>query len=455
MDDDQRRVRPWWAGEVDEPPPVPARPPYGEEPQAGSVPSPYGEEPQAGSVPSPYGEEPQAGSVPPPYGEEPRPFDPWAAPPATRTGGGPEGRRGHAERRGVTRPLLAGAAAIALLSGALGAVVGATVAGDVGGDVGGTPVVVGADPAGLVERPPESVAGIAQSVLPSVVSVRLADGNGSGFVISEDGYVLTNNHVVAGAGDGSLVLQFADGSESPARVIGRSPSYDLAVLRVDREDLQPVVLGDSGAVAVGDPVVAIGSPLGLEGTVTSGILSATDRPVTAGGQGETAFINALQTDAAINPGNSGGPLVDGSGRVIGVNTAIASLSVVGGQAGSIGLGFAVPINQARLTAEQIIANGEAVYPVIGAALDPTYDGPGARIAPTGGNVPGLTPGGPAESAGLRPGDVIREVDGQSVDAPDELIVAIRSRRPGDEVTLTYERNGRTEEVMVTLDAQVG
>jgi putative serine protease PepD len=510
-------ARPWWAGEVEkdppgdpgepadgapasadppaEPPPDPSSPlPDGEDPPTWpqQLP-PYGEGPSPGAAVRPsVGDSPPSWATQPyeavsrsawaarPDGEgtvdgsgqraadegaaaaptapeEPgtRPYDPWAVPPAARASGQREGRRGaHVERRPATRRLLAGAAVIALLAGALGAVVGATLARDLGEDGGRPPVVVGADPAGLVERPPESVAGIAQSILPSVVSVRFDNGNGSGFVISEDGYILTNNHVVGGASGGSIVVQFADGAESPARVIGRSPSYDLAVVRVDREDLQPVVLGDSSAVAVGDPVVAIGSPLGLEGTVTSGILSATDRPVTAGGQGETAFINALQTDAAINPGNSGGPLVDGSGRVIGVNTAIASLSTIGGQGGSIGLGFAVPINQARLTAEQIIENGEAVYPVIGAALDPTYDGPGARIASTG-DLPGLTSGGPAEAAGLQPGDVIRSVDGRAVDAADELIVAIRSKRPGEEVTLTYERDGRTEEVTVTLDAQVG
>jgi putative serine protease PepD len=462
------------------PPPAAEQPPYGERSSSGaaarpsvsqSPPSwathPYdGEGGSSASAARPYGEgsvddagQPAAdeGAAAPTAPEEPetRPYDPWAVSPAARASGHREGRRGaHVERRPPTRRLLAGAAVIALLAGALGAVVGATLARDLDEDGASAPVVVGADPAGLVERPPESVAGIAQSILPSVVSVRLDDGNGSGFVISEDGYILTNNHVVGAASGASIVVQFADGSESPARVIGRSPSYDLAVVRVDREDLQPVVLGDSSAVAVGDPVVAIGSPLGLEGTVTSGILSATDRPVTAGGQGETAFINALQTDAAINPGNSGGPLVDGSGRVIGVNTAIASLSTIGAQGGSIGLGFAVPINQARLTAEQIIENGEAVYPVIGAALDPSYDGPGARIASTG-DLPGLTSGGPAEAAGLRPGDVIRAVDGRAVDAADELIVAIRSKRPGEEVTLTYERDGQTEEVRVTLDAQVG
>ncbi|HSK27468.1 MAG TPA: trypsin-like peptidase domain-containing protein [Jiangellales bacterium] len=426
MDNEQGRTRPWWAGEPEDAPP---REVLVEEPVA--------------DRPQPPGPFEHAG---------PASYDPWAAPPATRA----DARRGaYAARSGRPGPLLAAAAAIALVAGGVGAAVGAAVVTEVDRDDRLTGSVAGADPAGLVERPPESVAGIAQRVLPSVVSVRLGNGNGSGFVISSDGYVLTNNHVVAGAGDGAIVLQFADGSESPAEVVGRSPSYDLAVLRVDRDDLQPVVLGDSAGIAVGDPVVAIGSPLGLEGTVTSGILSATDRPVTAGGQGETAFINALQTDAAINPGNSGGPLVDGSGRVIGVNSAIASLSVIGGQAGSIGLGFAVPINQARITAQQIIDNGEAVYPVIGASLDSAYEGPGARIAESAGDLPGLTPGGPAESAGLRPGDVITEVDGRVVDAPEELIVAIRSRAPGDRITLTVERDGSTDEVTVTLDAQVG
>src|SRR5215207_8613465 len=230
-------------------------------------------------------------------------------------------------------------AGTALVAAAIGAVTGAVVADRLGEASRETMTVVGADPAVLAERPPDSVAGIAAAVLASVVSVSVDQGSGSGFVISRDGYIVTNNHVVAAAdGGGTIEVGFFDGSAVAAEIVGRSPSYDLAVLQVDRDDLVPARLGDSSDVVVGDPVIAVGSPFGLESTVTSGIISAIDRPVTAGGQGETSFINALQTDAAINPGNSGGPLVDAGGRVIGVNSAIATLSVGTPPSGS-GLGF--------------------------------------------------------------------------------------------------------------------
>ncbi len=355
--------------------------------------------------------------------------------------------------------------ATALLSGAVGATLG-TFFGLRAYDEGSlsevsSPVVIGAGATGVPTRAPGTVAAIAQRLLPSVVQIKVegdtTQGTGSGFVLSEDGYILTNNHVVAGAADGGdIEVSFADDRESPARIVGRSPSYDLAVLRVDGvDDLRPVVLGSSDAVTVGDPVVAIGSPLGLAGTVTSGIVSAENRPVSAGGSGETAFINALQTDAAINPGNSGGPLVDAAGRVVGVNSAIAVGP--GGAPGNIGLGFAIPIDQARLTAEQLINTGRAVYPVIGAVLDVGYAGPGARIVPDEevSDQPALTPGGPAEQAGLQPGDVIVALGGEEVNAADELIVAIRSHRPGDTITLTIERNGARREVEVTLGSAVG
>jgi putative serine protease PepD len=307
------------------------------------------------------------------------------------------------------------------------------------------------------------VAGVAERLLPSVVSISVrgdqGSGTGSGFVIRQDGYVLTNNHVVALAADGGrLRVQFNDGSSVAGTIVGRDPSYDLAVVKVDRDGLPQVSLGDSDAVSVGDPVVAIGSPLGLAGTVTSGIVSAKDRPVTAGGEGgsEESFINAIQTDAAINPGNSGGPLVDATGKVIGVNSAIASLSSGTGQSGSIGLGFAIPINQARRTAEQLIKTGKATYPVIGARIDTTFQGQGAKIVARSAQVPDpLTPGGPADSAGLQPGDVVTAVDGKAVGDSSELIVAIRARQPGDVVSLTVQRGGRTFQVKVTLGESSG
>jgi putative serine protease PepD len=296
---------------------------------------------------------------------------------------------------------------------------------------------------------------VAEALLPCVVSISVADATGSGFVISADGFILTNNHVVAGVDEGEPVdLGLFDGRRVEAEIVGRSPSYDLAVLHTDADDLEPVTLGDSDAVAVGDPVIAVGSPLGLEGTVTSGIISALDRPVTAGDSSGQSYMNALQTDAAINPGNSGGPLVDSEGRVIGVNSAIASLGL-GTEAGSIGLGFAIPIDQARRTASQLIENGEAVYPVIGVLLDDAYTGAGARVRADDGDTTAVTPGGPADRAGIRPGDVIVGIDGEPVDGAGELVVALRAREPGEDVTLRLERDGESREVTVTLGAAVG
>jgi len=340
----------------------------------------------------------------------------------------------------------------------------ALVAGTVGGAVGftaarltapeSTATVIDAGGSAGAAQPPSpaangSIAAVADALQPSVVQLNVsgngAAGTGSGFVIREDGYILTNNHVTAGGS--SIEISFADGTTARGDLVGANPGYDLAVVKVDRTGLPAVTLGSSAALKVGDTAIAIGSPLGLQGTVTSGIVSALDRPVTAGGQGETAFINAIQTDAAINPGNSGGPLVDGNGAVIGINSAIATLgSSFGGSAGSIGLGFAIPIDTANRIASEIIATGTSSTPIIGVTLDIQYPGPGARVN-------GITPNGPASAAGLRDGDVITELDGELVADATDLIVDIRSLAPGDTVTLTVERDGATRTVEVTLGSQ--
>jgi putative serine protease PepD len=290
------------------------------------------------------------------------------------------------------------------------------------------------------------------------VSGASGGGTGSGFVIRSDGYILTNNHVVADAADGGrIVVTFADETSMRAKIVGRTPIYDLAVVKVDAKNLPAVDLGNSDSLVVGDPVLAIGSPLGLSGTVTSGIISALARPVTAGdAAGDLSFISAIQTDAAINPGNSGGPLVDAQGRVVGVNSSIATLSQGASQAGSIGLGFAIPITQAARIAEELVKTGTAVYPIVGVNLDLQFAGPGARILPeqVGGSSP-VVPGGPAADAGLEPGDVVTEIDGQTVAGYEEFVVEIRSRQPGDTVTLTVQRDGREFEVDVVLDATEG
>jgi putative serine protease PepD len=289
-------------------------------------------------------------------------------------------------------------------------------------------------------RPDDSIAGIAKSVLPTVVSISVestsGEGTGSGFLIqsnSTESYVLTNNHVVTGAGSGATItVSFQDQSEAPATVVGTNESYDLAVLRVERGDLPVAALGDSDDVVVGDLAIAIGSPLGLSGTVTSGIISALNRPVTAGGDGESSFINAIQTDAAINPGNSGGPLVNAQGQVIGINSAIATLSSSSSsQSGSIGLGFSIPINQAKRVAEELINSGTSSYPVIGVQLDMTFEGKGALVS-------SVVEGGPASTTDLQGGDVIVAIDGQSVSDGAELVVRIRAKAPGDTVQLKLD-----------------
>ncbi|SDQ71563.1 S1C family serine protease [Quadrisphaera sp. DSM 44207] len=303
-----------------------------------------------------------------------------------------------------------------------------------------------------------AVSEVAAAVLPSVVALQVstptAAGSGSGFVVG-DGLLLTNNHVVAAAADGGgeVTAVFGDGTEVAAELVGRTTPYDLAVLRVEREGLVPLEFADSAALAVGAPVVAIGAPLGLEGTVTTGIVSALNRPVAAGQGQDSAFINAIQTDAAINPGNSGGPLVDMQGRVVGVTSAIAQApGALGGSGGNIGLGFAIPSAQAVRTSQEIIDTGRATYPVIGVALDERYTGQGVQVAtgssPTG---PPVTPGGPAEQAGIQPGDLITAFEGRPVTANDELIVAIRAQRPGDTVTLTVVRDGQARDVDLVLD----
>jgi putative serine protease PepD len=346
--------------------------------------------------------------------------------------------------------LVAGASAIALMSGLLGGAVGASLADRDTQATPSTSVPTATAPAAVPDVPPDSVAGIANAVLPSVVSIATGTGTGSGVIVSEDGTIVTNNHVIsAAANGGEITVRLQDGRTLDATLVGRSPAYDLAVLDVDGEDLPAAPLGTSSNLVVGQPVVAVGSPLGLDGTVTSGIISALNRPVTAGDrQDEVAFINAVQTDAAINPGNSGGPLLDAEGRIIGINSAIVTLGSSLRQGGSIGLGFAIPADQVSRTLQEILETGQATYPIIGASLQFPFDGIGAAVQE-------VTPGGPAAEAGIRAGDVITEIDGRQVTTGEELIVLIRDRRPGQVVELTVERGGSREQVRVELGAVVG
>ncbi len=335
---------------------------------------------------------------------------------------------------------------VALIAGAIGASIGKTTTQNIGANLVQTENVV--------ERAPGSIAALAARLIPAVVSIAVSgggnSGTGSGFFLDSDGFILTNNHVVESAANrGRITVETSDGKKYPATLVGRDSSYDLAVLKINVQAAPTLQLGNSDQVMVGDSVIAIGSPLGLSGTVTAGIISSKNRAVTTGnGFGESSFINALQTDAAINPGNSGGPLVDSTGAVIGVNSAIATLGV-SSQAGSIGLGFAIPINQAKKTAEQLINTGSATYPIMGISVDTQFTGVGALISK---ESTGITPGGPADKAGLRKGDLIVALDGSDIENSDELIVAIRSKNIGDKVKVKYKRNNITREVDVVLAA---
>ncbi len=404
------------------------------------------------------------GNYPPPTGS---PFVYQSPPPVERSPLASSPTSGHSPERsslkslgaGAISAMVAGALAIAMVAALFGGIAGALLVNRA--DRGGASLPPA--PVGSIARPNGSIANIASRILPAVVTIKVegpsGSGTGSGFVVRKDGYILTNNHVVdVATSKGKITVLFSDGKMADATVIGHDESYDLAVIRVDRNNLPVLVLGDSAAVVVGDPVIAVGAPLGLDSTVTSGIVSALNRPVTAGGAGASSasFINAIQTDAAINPGNSGGPLLDMAGRVIGVNSAIArvasSLST-DGQSGNIGVGFAIPSDQVRKTAEQLITNGKATHPVIGVLIDTTYKGEGVRIASSSqnGSAP-ITKGGPADKAGLRPGDVILKFDGRPVTDPDQFVVAVRAKSVGETVQLTVRRGGTERTVKMTLQA---
>jgi putative serine protease PepD len=414
-------------------------------------------------------EQPAYGPSSPPPPAAAAPEDPWSRPttqasfpsgaqawgyPTDTIGGNSEPP---ASRRGLGTAALV--LATALVAGLLGGVVGARAADDDalldrGASLGG-----GGSTTATVDRAPDSVAGIAAKVMQSTVSIAVTGGagrgTGSGVILRSDGYILTNNHVVESAADGGQITVTLDAGEAelPAEIVGRDPVTDLAVLRVRTDrDLPAASLGQSRALVVGDPVIAIGSPLGLSGTVTTGIVSALNRTVDVPSEDGTRnpLFNAIQTDAAINPGNSGGALVNARGEVIGINSAIATLGgggLFGGEqsGGSIGVGFAIPIDEARSVAEEIIRTGRATHPSIGVTAQ-TVSGEDRE----GALVRDVTPRGGAGEAGLEAGDLIVEIEGEQVSSVDELILAIRSHSVGDTVTVTYLRNGRTRTADVTL-----
>lgn len=348
-----------------------------------------------------------------------------------------------ASRRQVSVPvLLAAITASALLAGVLGGGVGYAAAYGMSVFGGGVPLAA--------QRAPGSQAAVVRQVLPSVVTIRVNDGDatsvGSGFVISADGYLVTNEHVVAEATTPVEVV-FSDGTEHQGRLVGRAAEADLAVLKVeDAPPLPAVRFGDSDAIAVGDPVLAFGSPLALNNTVTAGIVSALERPLKTGGGGDQVrYYAAIQTDAAVNQGNSGGPLIDAAGRVIGVNSVIQAISGDRDEAGNIGLAFAIPINQVRRVAHDIISTGTAHRTVFGANVVDVEGAGGARIS-------SISAGGPASDAGLKVGDVVETLDDHPLAAALELVALVRSRPAGAVVAVRYQRGGQPHTVSVTLTA---
>lgn len=431
---------------------------------------PTGPAPTQGPVPVPA-QAPVPGPAftpppPPPQSTHWLQYDPWGGyrQPLTQAGQplGSDGGRGR-NRRGS---LLVGALLLALVAGGIGGGIGAYVE----RNGGLTTVELPQTAKNSGGRAPDSVAGIAASALPSVVTLHVSgtteSGTGTGFVLDNEGHILTNNHVVAPAGpSGDITVTFSGGETASAEVVGKDSGYDLAVVKVKGvSGLKPLPLGNSDNVQVGDPVVAIGAPFDLSNTVTSGIISAKDRPITAGGEkgdgSDISYVDALQTDAPINPGNSGGPLVDTDAHVIGINSAIraadSGATTEGGQAGSIGLGFAIPINQGKRVAEELINTGKATHPVIGVTLDMKYTGDGAKVGAKGAEgKPAVTPGGPGAKAGIKPGDIITEVDGQRVHSGEELIVKIRAHRPGDRLDLGLTRGGKDLSMTLTLGSATG
>ncbi|MBX7434148.1 trypsin-like peptidase domain-containing protein [Mycobacterium sp. Y57] len=388
--------------------------------------------------------DPYRGAPMPGPGQYPRPGMPPVSAPETR-------------KRTRATALAAGAVAVALLSGGIGGGVAMLVHPDHAATAinssGAAPSVPAASvPAGSVEQ-------VAAKVVPSVVKLEVDLGRqseeGSGVVLSTDGLILTNNHVVSAAAGGAAAdnpetkVTFSDGSTAPFTVVGTDPSSDIAVVRAENASgLTPITVGSSAELRVGQDVVAIGSPLGLEGTVTTGIISALNRPVAAGGdaQNQNTVLDAIQTDAAINPGNSGGALVNMNGELVGINSAIATLGADAGgaQGGSIGLGFAIPVDQAKRIADELIQTGTASRASLGVQVGNNAGVDGAMIVE-------VTAGGAASAAGLPSGVVVTKVDDRVIGSADALVAAVRSHAPGDKVTLTFlDEAGKTQTVDVTL-----
>ncbi|MFF4314554.1 S1C family serine protease [Streptomyces sp. 900105755] len=470
------------------PPSSPAAPPQAAASDGGEAPTaPIPPTPQGAPASDPYGPAPQApdASWPPPP-----PATPSYADPGAGAGAGwgssydqqhqqhqqyqhqPFQQPQHAPKKGSGRGgLIAAVLVAALVAGGLGGGLGYTLAKN-NDDSGSTTIsATSSGGATQVKRAAGTIAAVAQNALPSTVTIESEGtngegGTGTGFVFDKQGHIITNNHVVADSLDGGkLTATFPDGKKYDAEVVGHAQGYDVAVIKLKNppSDLKPLALGDSDKVAVGDETIAIGAPFGLSNTVTTGIISAKNRPVASSDGSSTSkasYMSALQTDASINPGNSGGPLLDASGAVIGINSAIQSASSGGlgstGQSGSIGLGFAIPINQAKYVAQQLIKTGKPVYAKIGASVSLEDGTSGAQITDSGsGGSAAVESGGPADKAGLKPGDVITKLDDTVIDSGPTLIGEIWTHKPGDKVEITYKRGGSEHTVTVTLGSRVG
>ncbi|MEU6285113.1 trypsin-like peptidase domain-containing protein [Streptomyces sp. NPDC047028] len=415
------------------------------------------------------------GSWPPPPPATPSYADGGAGVPTGPGGPGGPGGWGASYQQPAPKPrsrrggLFAAVLVAALVAGGLGGGIGYTLAKD-NDNHGSTTVSASDGTASQVKRAPGTIANVAARALPSTVTIEAESssgegGTGTGFVFDTQGHIVTNNHVVADAVDGGkLTATFPDGKKYDAEIVGHAQGYDVAVIKLKNapSDLKPLALGDSDKVAVGDETIAIGAPFGLSNTVTTGIISAKNRPVASSdgsASSKASYMSALQTDASINPGNSGGPLLDSSGAVIGINSAIQSTGSGGfgsGQSGSIGLGFAIPINQAKYVAQQLIKTGKPVYAKIGASVSLEDTTNGAKITDQGAaGSAAVEQGGPADKAGLKPGDVITKLDGTVIDSGPTLIGEIWTHKPGDKVQVTYKRSGQEHTVTLTLGARQG
>jgi putative serine protease PepD len=419
--------------------------PYGEEPGNRRE---WGQEPPAPPATwSPYGHAAQPDHGRPTLGQD---VDAPVLPPEPRPRMGLRGRR-----------LAATVVAASLVVGGAAGVGGAAIWTSTHDEVQSSPVLTQTGSSTAQTAATGSIEKVAHGVLPSVVMIDVAgpsgEGSGSGIILSRDGKILTNNHVAALAGDtGQISVSFNDGSHAKAKILGTDPLTDTAVIQADGvSNLTPATLGHSSSLQVGQGVVAIGSPFGLDATVTSGIVSALNRPVNVGqvSQGNSTVYPAIQTDAAINPGNSGGPLVNLSGEVVGIDAAIqtATNQTAGGEPGSIGLGFAIPIDEVLPIVQQMIRGETPTHARLGIGVEDAASGQGAQIT-DGAKISQVSNGSAASNAGLRAGDVITKVDGHLITSSDGLVAIIRSYRPGDQVTVTYERGGDAHTVRATLDS---